>query len=80
MMIEETYRLIDKQTRRDWGLLIVQVNKNGGPSVAEVQLLPLNRFMIEAADFAVDFVKRMEVCPDTRRRFAPVVVNDRGAA
>jgi len=78
--IEETYRLTNKHTGRDAGLIVLQINESGGPAIKEVQLLPLNGWMIEAAELTADFVKRMEVCPHTRRRFAPVAMNDRGAA
>lgn len=79
-MMEETYRLINKNTGRDFGLIVLQMTDKGGPAIAEVQLLPLNSWMIDAAELTAEFVKRMEVCPDTRRRFAPVAMNDRGAA
>lgn len=78
--MEETYRLKDKHNARDAGLMALELNEGCGPTVKEARLLPINGWMIEAAELTADFVKRTEVCPITRRRFAPVAMNDRGAA
>lgn len=78
--IEETYCIINKQTGRDLGLLVMRSALDGRGSIGtDIQILPLGDHPMQAGDYRLDFVKKMMVDETTNRRFAPVLIQG-GAA
>lgn len=82
--IEETYCIVNKQTGRDHGLMVIRSTLDGRGAIgSEMQILTLGEQPLESGEYALAFVKKMLVDPATRRRFAPYVIannNQRGGA
>ena len=72
--IEETYCIINKQTGRDMGLLVLNSRLDARGGIAtDMQIMPLGE-LIEGGDYRLEFVKKLHVDRSTQRRFAPYLV------
>jgi hypothetical protein len=74
-IIEETYCIVNKQSGRDQGLIVInsRLDARGGMAT-DMQLLPLGDRPLEAGEYRLEFVKKLMIDTTTRRRFAPMLV------